>query len=144
MLTTLLLAAGALTSTSTDADTIRQIRAASNAAIAAHDMAGAVRMMEPEARILGSSGGMADGLAAMQAAFGRSFADPAFVTYVRSTDTVRTFGDVGAETGHWRGIWRDRVVSGPYLARWKRADGAWRIVSEMYVPTDCAGAGCRP
>jgi ketosteroid isomerase-like protein len=133
----------ALAIASTDVDRIEDLRAESNAAIAAHSVEGVMRAIDPTIRVLRSNGGFAEGNAAMREVYVHTFNDPAFVTFTRTPDQVVVNGTVASESGRWTGIWRSYQVSGPYLARWSRQpDGAWRIVMEMYVPTSCDGDGC--
>ena len=113
---------------------IEALRAKSNAAIARHDAAEAVSMFMPEGRVLGSGGGLIEGAAAMRAAFGQSFGDSNFVTYVREPKTVTVADDTAAEEGRWRAVRRDKSFGGVFLARWVRTPEGWRIRSEMYVP----------
>jgi hypothetical protein len=134
-------AAGAVWAAS-DAAQIRQVRATSNAGIAAHESGPATSHLVADARILGSGGGTLDGVPAMRAAFEQNFADPVFVTYVRTPSTVEIYGKVAAETGRWRGVWKDREVSGRYLARWEMTPAGWRARSETYIPTACKGHAC--
>ena len=125
-----------------EADQIRKLRAASNTGLAAHQAEAGAGHLAEDARILASSGVTLDGAAAMRAAFAQSFADPQFVTYVRTPTKVEVGGRVAAETGRWRGVWKDRELSGPYIARWEVTPNGWRAKSEMYVPTACKGSGC--
>ncbi len=113
---------------------IEGLRARSNAAIARHDAAEAVSMFMPEGRVLGSGGGLIEGAAAMRSAFGQSFGDANFVTYVREPKKVTVAGDTAAEEGRWRAVRRDKSFGGVFLARWVRTPEGWRIRSEMYVP----------
>ena len=121
-----------------DAGAIRRLREASNAGIAAHDPVAATRSMAPEVRVIASGGGLIDGAETMRSAFARTFADASFVTYRRTPRRIRVAGAVAAERGEWSGRWRDRQVTGEYLARWQRTAAGWRIVAEMYVPLDGA------
>lgn len=125
-----------------EADQIRATRAASNAGIAAHESKAATSHLVEDARILGSGGSTLDGVPAMRTAFEQNFADPVFVTYVRSPVTVEIYGKVAAETGRWRGVWKGREVSGRYLARWEVTPAGWRAKSETYIPTACKGPAC--
>lgn len=118
-----------------DREAIKALRAGSNAAIARHDAEAAVSIFVAEgSMVLGSGGGLIQGRDAMRAAFGQSFADPNFVTYVREPVTVTVGGDTAAEEGRWRGVWKGREIGGRFLARWSRTPEGWRIRSEMYVP----------
>ena len=115
---------------------IEALRAGSNAAIARHDAAAAVSLFLPDGLVIGSGGGLIRGGDGMRAAFGQSFRDPNFITYVREPEKVTVAGDTAAEEGHWRGVWKDRAIGGRFLARWKRTADGWRIQSEMYIPLE--------
>lgn len=75
------------------------------------------------------------GAAAIIAAFEAQFADPSFVTYVRTTESVilAADGSRAAETGTWVATWKDASASGPYLAAWRKVTGQWVIESETFV-----------
>jgi ketosteroid isomerase-like protein len=113
---------------------IRELRGRSNAAIARHDTAAAVAIMRDDVRIIASSGDFFDGAPAMAAAFERSFADPAFVTYVREPQSIEVGGATAVETGRWEGRWKTRVIGGAYMARWQQDETGWRIAAELFVP----------
>jgi len=118
----------------TEEITIRHLRDQSNAAIARHDVGPAIAIHHDHARIIGSDGSLLDGAAAIARAFAASFADPDFVTYVRSPLSIAVNGSTAAETGNWTGQWRRREVQGTYLARWSREPAGWRIIAELFVP----------
>lgn len=128
--------------TRADEIAIRRARADSNAGIAAHDAARATAAISENALIVVSGGGLVSGAQAMREAFERSFANPDFITYVRAPTRLRLSGTVAAEEGRWTGRWRERTVSGVYLARWDRTSAGWRISSEQYIPLGCDGPGC--
>lgn len=125
-----------------DVGLIAAARARSNVAIASHDAAAAVAELAPEAQVLASGGGTLTGRAGMETAFKTVFAQPDFITFARTPTKIETRGATGAESGRWVGRWRNRTVSGPYLARWRREGEEWVIVSETFVPTACRGRGC--
>jgi ketosteroid isomerase-like protein len=114
--------------------TIRQLRDQSNAAIVRHDVGSVVAVHHDHARIIGSDGSLLDGAAAIARAFAASFADPDFVTYVRSPLSIVVNGSAAAETGSWTGQWRRREVRGTYMARWSRQPAGWQIIAELFIP----------
>ena len=75
------------------------------------------------------------GAPAIIAAFEAQFADPSFVTYLRTTQsvTLAADGNRAAEAGTWLATWKDGEASGPYLAAWKKVVGQWVIESETFV-----------
>ena len=124
---------------------VRAVRTRSNAAIAAHDIDGFTATLLPEVVVTTGAGGLLVGRDSVRASLARSFADPMFVTYVRTTDRVDVSGfrPLAAEHGHWTGHWRtanvDEEISGTYLAMWRRTDAGWRVRSELFVALVCRG-----
>jgi hypothetical protein len=69
-------------------------------------------------------------------AFAAQFADPDFITYERTTASVELDQDEAraAEAGRWVASWRGApVLTGAYLAVWRKVTGQWIIESELYV-----------
>ena len=104
--------------------------------IAAHQ-AGRLRPhMTDDMVLIVGDGGLIQGADAVVAAFAGEFADPAFVSYVRTTETVEVAADGrrAAETGRWVGTWKGGVeVSGVYMATWREHIGQWLLERELYV-----------
>ncbi|WP_050418936.1 YybH family protein [Bradyrhizobium tropiciagri] len=121
---------------SNDEAAIRALRHASNTAIAARKADRAAAFLSQDAKIVGSDGALIDGMSAMQRAFEKSFADPDFLTYHRTPQSVTVAGSTAAESGQWHGRWKERTVGGAYLARWRRHVDGWQIVAELYIPLD--------
>lgn len=125
---------------------IRALRARSNAAIAAH-RADDVRALlsEDYTALPGSSGRplTADQTGQRLAA---AFADPTFVTYVRTPRriAVAASGKRAAETGTWLGLWRkpdgEMRLTGVYQATWVPRGGSWRLLNESFVSLRCTGS----
>lgn len=115
-----------------DSAAIRAARAAYNAAIIAHDIAGV------RAAFVDDYKGIAGG-DAMAAYFAGAFRNPAFISFVRTPDviTVAVPADRAMERGHWLG--RTRTASGEarlhgeYLAIWVPTPTGWRLRSETFV-----------
>ena len=130
---------------------VRAARARSNAAIAAHDVAGITREMSPEVMVLSSVSQVALGVGQNAERFAQQFRDRPDVIYVREPDSVRVFAPWGMATewGQWRGRWTQPggviEIGGPYFAKWHRAGAAagggpaWLVVGETYVPGWCRG-----
>ena len=128
---------------------IRAARASSNRAIAAHDVDGALAVLDERFHAAISSGDFRTSREEM----GRAFADrfDAFpdAVYVRTPATVEVAanGTIASETGEWVGSWSTPDgpfrTGGTYAAHWRKgADGRWRIRSELFVPLFCEGPGC--
>ncbi len=119
----------------TPQDAIRARRKLTNKLIAAHD-AGRLRpFFAPDANLISGEGGLLMGAPAIIAAFEAQFADPSFVTYLRTTQsvTLAADGSRAAEAGTWLATWKDQTATGPYLAAWKKVVGQWVIESETFV-----------
>lgn len=129
-----------------DATAIRAARAASNAAIARHDVPGIAKHWLPSVSIVTSTGvhdNSKDGNAGRMAA---QFTRRPDTVYVRTPTAVDVFAawDVASERGEWTGRWTepDGVVNiaGTYLAQWRKTNGVWLIQAEVFVPTRCTGS----
>jgi ketosteroid isomerase-like protein len=126
-------------------DAIRARRKLTNKLIAAHDAARLKPFLDPAIHLVAGDGSVLTGLAAVLGAFEAQFRDPAFITYVRTTDSVRldAAGARAAEAGGWIARWRgvpgEVAMSGTYLACWKKTLGQWVIESELYITLDEAG-----
>lgn len=115
---------------------IRARRKLTNKLIAGHDAARLRPFLDPHINLIAGDGRLLAGIEAVLAAFEAQFGDPSFVTYLRTTDTVRPDQDEAraAETGTWVATWRGApTLSGTYLAAWKKQVGQWVIESELYV-----------
>jgi ketosteroid isomerase-like protein len=115
---------------------IRAKRKLTNRLIAAHE-AGRLRPhMTDDMLLIVGDGDLIRGADAVVAAFASQFADPAFVAYVRTAETVELADDGrrAAETGRWVGKWRGGVeMSGVYMAAWRENRGQWLLERELYV-----------
>jgi ketosteroid isomerase-like protein len=115
---------------------IRARRKLTNRLIAAHDAARLKPHFADDIVVIVGDGGALQGAEAVVAAFAAQFADPAFIDYVRATDTVALHKDGGraAETGCWVGRWKGGVeMSGAYMAAWRESRGQWLLERELYV-----------
>jgi ketosteroid isomerase-like protein len=129
----------------TSEEAVRGRRNRSNKLIAAHDVAGLKPLFDPAITLIAGDGSILLGAAAVLGAFEAQFRDPAFITYVRTPDSVRldAAGARAAEAGGWVARWRgdlgEVTMSGTYLACWKKTVGQWLIESELYITLDEAG-----
>ncbi len=116
-------------------DAIRARRKLTNKLIAAHDAGRLKPFFDPQANLISGEGGLLMGAVAIIAAFEAQFADPSFVTYLRTTESVTLAADGlrAAESGTWVATWKDATATGPYLAAWKKVLGQWVIESETFV-----------
>ena len=115
---------------------IRAKRKLTNRLIAAHEAERLRPHLTDDVLLIVGDGGLIQGADAVIAAFASQFADPAFVAYVRATDTVEIAGRGrrAAETGRWVGTWKGGAeVSGVYMAAWMESRGQWLLQRELYV-----------
>src|ERR1700749_626939 len=115
---------------------IRAKRKLTNRLIAAHDAARLRPHLTDDMLLIAGDGDLIQGAEAVVAAFAGQFADPAFVAYVRTTDTVDLAADGrrAAETGRWGGSWKGGgEVRGVYMAAWLESRGQWLLERELYV-----------
>ncbi len=132
----------------TPADTVRGLRAASNAAIARHDVNGVLSFMDPSYQVTAGAGTLAQGRDGEREVWTGLFARAADLRYVRTPESVEVAdaGERAAEVGRWVGTWTTAEgathVGGRYAAYWRRVDGAWKIHSELFVTLECRGPGC--
>ena len=129
-----------------DEQLIREARARSNAAIAAHDPAAMARVWMPDLHVVSSTSAQVAGREANQQRMSRQFANRPDTLYVRTPTTIDVFAPwaVASERGQWTGRWTEpdglMTIGGTYLAQWRKIDGQWLIQAELYVPTTCSGS----
>jgi len=115
---------------------IRAKRKLTNRLIAAHDAARLRPHITEDMLLIVGDGDLIRGADAVVGAFASQFADPGFVAYVRTTETVKVADDGrrAAETGRWVGSWKGGAeVSGVYMAAWLQTRGQWLLERELYV-----------
>jgi len=126
------------------------LRAENNRAIARHDLAAFTPMFADDAVFVWSNGSSATGKAALERFFALDFADPAFVTYIRTPGriSVNDRSERAAEHGTWIAIKREARgetrYGGDYLAHWFRGRTGWMVRGEVYVKLYCGGPLCVP
>jgi ketosteroid isomerase-like protein len=115
---------------------IRAKRKLTNRLIAAHDADRLRPHLSDDMLLIVGDGGLIQGADAVVAAFAGQFADPDFLAYVRTTDSVEIASDGAraAESGRWVGTWKGGVeISGVYMAAWRENRGQWLLERELYV-----------
>jgi ketosteroid isomerase-like protein len=133
---------------SEDADSIRSLRAESNQAIAAHDVAALIQFFDDEYVIASSSGDILPGREENAESWTGHFAEFPDVVYVRTpADVVISDAYPAAmESGTWVGSMTTAhgrlEKGGQYSAGWRKAGGVWKIRSELFVALWCRGADC--
>ena len=131
---------------STDERQIREARARSNAAIAAHDPPAMARLWMDDVHVARSTGAQLAGRERNQERMTQQFTTRPDTIYVRQPSVVDVYAPWGiaAERGEWTGRWTEPdgkvETAGTYMAQWRRVDGQWLIQAELYVPTRCTGS----
>jgi len=129
-----------------DEQLIRDARARSNQAIAAHDLAGIARVWMPDVHVVSSTSAQTAGRDANRERMSAQFKNRPDTVYVRTPTMIDVYPPwaVASERGEWTGKWTEpdgRIeIGGTYLAQWRKIDGQWLIQAELFVPTRCAGA----
>ena len=133
----------ALTQASSDEESIRGLRTASNKAIAASDVAGFAASLEPGFVVVTGNGSFLSREAYI-AVFAKDFEDPHSVRFERIVDSVEISSSVplAAEHGHWVGhlLGGPDIFRGTYLAMWRRSESGWKLRSELFVSLSCSDA----
>lgn len=125
---------------------IREARERSNAAIAAHDLAGIAHAWLNDIHVVSSTSTQTTGSQANQQRFAEQFKSRPDTIYVRTPGTIEVYSpwNVASERGEWTGRWTEPdgklEIGGTYLAQWRRIAGRWMIQAELYVPTHCRGS----
>lgn len=131
---------------SADERLIREARARSNAAIAAHDPAAMARLWMEDVHVIRSTGSQVAGRERNQARMAQQFATRPDTIYVREPLAIDVYlpWEMASERGDWTARWTESdgivVMAGTYMAQWRRVSGQWLIQAELYVPTRCAGS----
>lgn len=145
----------ALVSTPRDETIIRDSRAASNEALAAHNAVAFAQVLKDDATVIAASGKVIQGRPAIQQSIEERWKAQPGLIFVRTPTSIEiSHGDPAAsERGTWTGHamtsagpadWR-----GDYLAVWRKTITSaglpsWTIASELFVTLDCSGPGCAP
>jgi len=126
-------------------DAIRARRKLTNRLIASRHAERLRPFLDPEVKLITGDGTLILGAGAVIDAFAGQFADPAFVNYVRETETVSldAAGARAAESGRWTALWRaadgETAMAGTYLAVWRKDRGQWVIEAELFVTLSESG-----
>lgn len=133
---------------SDESQVIRSLRAASNAAIAAHDAGAVASFFDEDYVITISTGAIERSRQAAAESFAAHFDEFPDVVYVRTPVeiTVSEAYPLAFESGNWIGSRTDAngllENGGKYTAAWRKEGGAWKIYSELFVGLYCRGEDC--
>jgi ketosteroid isomerase-like protein len=146
----LALALAAAAAAGGDVAEIGRLRAQSNAAIAGHRAGEVRRLLTDDYTALPGSSGRPLTAEETEHRLAGAFADPSFVTYVRTPKRIAVAASRkrAAETGLWLGLWRKKDgemrLTGLYQATWVPRDGGWRLLNESFVTLRCTGSRSCP
>lgn len=123
--------------------TITAQRAASNAAIARHDVAGIAHYWLPDFVQVGGNGGYKTGTDSVVAGWQKAFRLHPDLVYVRRPHRIalNPNGLLAWETGTWVGSWQQGGYfrgGGNYSAMWRKKDNEWKLQAELYVTLESA------
>lgn len=128
-----------------DETLIRAARTESNRALARRDLDGISRHWLTDFHMVSSTNEQSAGRDAARARFRQIFASRSNVVYVREPERIEVNQAWGqaAESGRWTGRWSDRYgstrVGGVYFAKWRKVNGQWKLLAEVFVQTSCTG-----
>jgi len=131
---------------SSDEQMIREARARSNAAIAAHDPVAIAREWMEDVHVVSSTSAQVAGRQANQERMTAQFKNRPDTIYIRQPGTIEVYSPwtVASERGEWTGRWTEPdgrlEIGGTYLAQWRKVEGRWLSQAELYVPTRCSGS----
>ncbi len=132
-----LLSAAALqaqTNAPKDIVAIKAARAASNKAIASHNVPGIVENFMPDYIIVTGRGKRVTGKDTVTAFWKQTFADMPGAVYVRTplNITISKNDTLAWETGRWTAI-HSYSGGGNYSAQWHKINGVWQTQAELFV-----------
>ena len=99
--------------------------------------------------ITGTDSDIYQGREAQVALWQSELDDPARLICERTPQCIRpsTLYPIASEAGSWRCFAKGdegNDVTGQYSAKWRQADGDWRIEAETFTTTGCTGTFCPP
>lgn len=124
---------------------IREARIKSNEAIAAHDAKAMSAFWTSDFHIITSRNSEMSGKNTNRERMESEFSSKPDVLYVRTPQTIQVFDawKMASESGTWAGSWTENgqkiELTGTYMAKWHKLDGAWLIRAEVFVPLTCTG-----
>jgi ketosteroid isomerase-like protein/quercetin dioxygenase-like cupin family protein len=131
-----------------DEAAIRAQRDAFNTAIAKGDLDAIATVLADNAQIVtGADSLVFSGRTGELKLWTEDLRAPSRGIYVRTPDRIELspVAPMAMETGHWRGVDNKsdkEWASGVYSAKWRRFGSTWKIESETYMTTACAGHFC--
>jgi ketosteroid isomerase-like protein len=117
-----------------DIATIKSCRAASNDAIARHDVDGIAKYWLDDLVLIRGNSSHLTGKDTIVAAWKKLFNDNPKVNYIRipTQITISNNDTLAWETGTWKAF-NSYSNGGSYSAMWKKTNNSWKILAELFV-----------
>ena len=124
----------AQTNTGKDVILIKSLRAASNEALAKHDIDGMSKNWLDDLVLIRGNSSHLTGKDTIVAAWRKLFNDNPKVNYIRipTQITISNNDSLAWETGTWKAF-NSYSNGGSYSAMWKKTNNSWKILAELFV-----------
>ena len=124
----------AQTNNGKDVEIIKFLRAASNKALAKHDIDGMSKYWLDDLVLIRGNSSHLTGKDTIVAAWRKLFNDNPKVNYIRTPTqiTISNNDTLAWETGTWKAI-NSYSSGGNYSAMWKKRNNSWKILAELFV-----------
>lgn len=113
---------------------IKSLRAASNEAIAKHDLDGLSKYWLDDLVLVRGNSSHVSGKDSIVAAWRKLFKENPKVSYIRTPKEIiiSSNDSLAWETGTWKAI-NSYSGGGKYSAMWKKSNTSWKIMAELFV-----------
>ena len=113
---------------------IRSLRAASNEALAKHDIDGMSKYWLDDLVLVRGNSSHLTGKDTIVAAWKKLFNENPKVNYIRTPIQIRISNNdtLAWETGTWKAF-NSYSNGGTYSAMWKKTNSSWKILAELFV-----------
>ena len=114
--------------------TIKSLRAASNEAIAKHDLNELAKYWLDDLVLVRGNSSHLTGKDTIVSAWRKQFMENPKVAYVRTPSEIiiSSNDSLAWETGTWKAV-NSYSGGGKYSAMWKRTNSSWKIMAELFV-----------
>ena len=113
---------------------IKSLRAASNEAIAKHDLDGLSKYWLDDLVLVRGNSSHVSGKDSIVSAWRKLFKENPKVSYIRTPKEIiiSSNDSLAWETGTWKAI-NSYSGGGKYSAMWKKSNTSWKIMAELFV-----------
>ena len=117
-----------------EVEIIKSSRAASNAALAKHDIVGMSKYWLDDLVLIRGNSSHLTGKDTIVATWRKLFKDSPKVVYIRTPTqiTISNNDTLAWETGTWKAF-NSYCNGGNYTAMWKKSNNSWKILAELFV-----------